>query len=80
MNSISHHTPDAMLAAYAAGNLPHPFAVVIATHVSMCAECRAALEAHQAAGGVVLDETEGAALSDRLRDRVLKSERGRIQP
>ncbi len=71
MTAIGHHTPDAMLAAYAAGSLPHPFAVVIATHVSMCEDCRAALEAHQAAGGVVLDETKGEALSERLRDRVL---------
>ena len=71
MTAIGHHTPDAMLAAYAAGSLPHPFAVVIATHVSMCEDCRAALEAHHAAGGVVLDETEGAALSESLLDRIL---------
>lgn len=55
MSAITHHTPDAMLAAYAAGNLPHAFAVVVATHVSLCDECRAALEAHQSVGGAVLE-------------------------
>ena len=68
MTAITHHTPDAMLAAYASGNLPHPFALVVAAHVSLCLECRAALEAHQAVGGAVLEATPGEAVSDTLKD------------
>lgn len=55
MTKIRHHIPSEFLAAYAAGSLSHPFAVVVATHVSMCAECRAELEAHHAVGGAVLE-------------------------
>ena len=68
---INHHTPDALLAAYAAGNLPHPFALVVASHVSLCVQCRAALEAHHAIGGAVLDTSDAITLSDKLKSDVL---------
>ena len=71
MSAITHHTPDAMLAAYAAGNLPHAFAVVVASHVSLCPQCRAALEAHQSVGGVVLEETSSVALSPSLKADIM---------
>ncbi|WP_432449104.1 ChrR family anti-sigma-E factor [Aliiroseovarius marinus] len=71
MTAITHHISDAMLAAYAAGNLPTPFALVVASHVSLCAECRAALEAHQAVGGVMLEDSRSVRVSDTLRSGVL---------
>ena len=72
MTTIRHHIPDALLAAYAAGNLPQPFAlVIVATHVSMSVESRAALEAHQAVGGLVLEDSAPTDLSAGLKSRVL---------
>ncbi|PID61527.1 MAG: transcriptional regulator [Gammaproteobacteria bacterium] len=71
MTSIRHHTPDALLTAYVSGNLPAPFALVIAAHVSMCLECRAALEAQEAVGGLVLEGSAPTGLSDGLKARVL---------
>ncbi|PRY76375.1 putative transcriptional regulator [Yoonia maritima] len=71
MNDISYHTPDALLAAYAAGNLPHPYALVVAAHISLCVECRASFEAHQAAGGVVLETTEAVGVSDTLKTDIM---------
>lgn len=71
MSAITHHTPDALLAAYAAGNLPHAFAVVVASHISLCAQCRAGLQAHQTVGGVLLEETETVAVSSGLKDDIL---------
>jgi putative transcriptional regulator len=71
MSVISHHVPDEMLAAYAAGTLAQPFSVVVASHVSLCVECRAALEAHQAAGGVVLEAVAPEAVSLDLKSRIL---------
>lgn len=71
MSAITHHIPDAMLAAYAAGNLPHAFAVAVASHVSLCAECRVALGAHQAIGGAVLENTGAVAVSSSLKDDIL---------
>ena len=71
MTAITHHNPDALLAAYAAGSLPQPFALVVAAHVSLCLECRATLEAHQAVGGAVLESVDEIALSDGLKTGVI---------
>lgn len=71
MTAITHHTPDAMLAAYAAGSLAHPYALVVATHISLCLDCRAAYEAHQNAGGVVLDAINPEAVSEDLKSSIL---------
>ncbi len=71
MSAITHHIPDAMLAAYAAGNMPHAFAVAVASHVSLCPQCRATLEAHQAVGGTVLEDTDAVAVSSSLKDNIL---------
>jgi putative transcriptional regulator len=53
--TIKHHLSDQLLAAYAAGTLPEAFGLAIAAHISLCDECRAALAAHEAVGGAVLD-------------------------
>lgn len=70
MTKVTHHIPDAMLAAYAAGTLPHAFAVVVAAHVSLCNTCRTALAAHQTVGGLVLDETDAVPVSASMKDDV----------
>ncbi|WP_299938166.1 ChrR family anti-sigma-E factor [uncultured Pelagimonas sp.] len=71
MSAITHHIPDAMMAAYASGNLPHPFAVVVATHVSLCAECRAALGAHQTVGGALLERSDHVSVSAGLKSDLM---------
>lgn len=52
---ITHHISDEMIAAYTAGSLEWHYSLVVATHVSMCDECRARLSAHEAAGGAVIE-------------------------
>ncbi|WP_270725132.1 ChrR family anti-sigma-E factor [Shimia sp. Alg240-R146] len=71
MSAISHHIPDAMLTAYAAGTLPHAFSVVVASHVSLCLQCRAALEAHQSVGGAILESREKVSVSSSLKSDLL---------
>ena len=61
--TIKHHLSDQLLMGYAAGNLPEAFSLVVATHVSLCDECRARLGAYDAVGGAVL-ETETAEMSE----------------
>ena len=61
--TIKHHLSDQLLMGYAAGNLPEAFSLVVATHVSLCDDCRARLGAYEAVGGAVL-ETETAAMSE----------------
>lgn len=55
MEAIKHHLPKSLLMAYAAGNLPEAFNLIVATHISMCDECRAELESYDAVGGTLLD-------------------------
>lgn len=54
METIRHHLNDSLLMAYSAGTLPESFSVVVASHVSVCDECRARLGAFDALGGATL--------------------------
>ena len=61
---IKHHLTEAVVMAYAAGTLPEAFSLLVATHVSMCDECRALVAAHEFVGGAMLEDTSEVALSD----------------
>ncbi len=73
---IKHHLTDALLMGYAAGTLPEAFNLVVATHISMCDDCRAALAEFEAvgasvmmdSGAVAMDDGALAAVLDRLDD------------
>ena len=54
MTQIKHHLTDALLMGYSAGTLPEAFNLVVATHISMCDDCRAALAEFDAVGGEVM--------------------------
>lgn len=58
--TITHHLTNDLLMRYAAGNLPEAFGLAVASHISLCDACRAALHAYEAMGGAVLE------LSDHL--------------
>lgn len=62
--SINHHLTDALLMSYAAGTLEEGFSLVVATHVSLCDECRARLESFEAVGGALVDDCGVSELSD----------------
>lgn len=64
MNEIRHHLTDALLLSYSAGTLPEAFSLVVATHVSLCDECRSRLESFEAVGGAILDEGEAVEMSE----------------
>jgi len=61
---ITHHLTDGMLMGYAAGALPEAFDLVVASHISMCDDCRAKLAAYDAVGGAVIDTAEAAELTE----------------
>lgn len=56
--------------SYAAGNLPEAFGLVVATHLSMCDECRAQVESYEAIGGAVVED-DYVAMSDQSLDACL---------
>lgn len=62
MRDVKHHLTEALLMAYSAGTLPEAFNLVVATHVSMCDDCRALLASFDSVGGALLDEAEAAQL------------------
>ena len=61
--TIRHHLNDALLMGYAAGHLGEAFGLVVATHVTMCDDCRARLESFEALGGAVIEAEDETAVS-----------------
>lgn len=58
--------------AYAAGQLPEAFNLVVATHVSLCDECRARAASFDAVGGALLEEADEIALGEDALARTLE--------
>jgi putative transcriptional regulator len=63
MTTIKHHLTDQMLMGYATGSLPEAFSLLVATHVSMCDECRARLMEYESLGGEVMDDIDAAPMA-----------------
>ncbi len=55
---IKHHLTEDLLMAYSAGALSEAFSLAVATHISLCDECRAAAESYDAVGGAVIVSTD----------------------
>ena len=71
MKTIRHTVPDNLLMGYAAGVLPQPFDLVVATHVSLNDEARVRLAGFEAVGGAVLDDMEEAEVADDSLEQTL---------
>lgn len=74
-----YHPTEALLAAYAAGNLPEALSVVVATHLSFCDECRANVAAHEAIGGFLLDSTDPIELSSGSLEAAIEKIKAKTQ-
>ena len=72
MTDINHHLTDALLMGYAAGTLPEAFSLVVATHVSMCDECRSRLASYEALGGEILNTVGLADVSEESLEATLQ--------
>jgi len=57
MKQIKHHLTEPLLLGYAAGSLPEAFNLVVATHISMCDQCRAALAEYDAVVPLIWPKT-----------------------
>ena len=60
---ITHHPPDDTVLRYANGTLPEAPAIVVATHLSFCPDCRLLMHSYEALGGSMLDEVAPSKLS-----------------
>jgi putative transcriptional regulator len=71
-----HHIADDLLLSYAAGSLAEGWSLAVATHLSLCAACRARLATAEAAGGQLLDTLNAAPAPDSwttVRSRLAKA-------
>ena len=64
MSPIAHHPSDAMLTSYAAGALGEGLSLIVASHVSMCANCADRLAGFEAVGGALLEDLAPSELGD----------------
>ncbi len=71
--TIKHHPSDATLAAYASGTLDQARGLVVATHISLCAQCRAAVQDFENIGGALLEEAAPAAMSSGALQRAMEA-------
>lgn len=69
--TIRHHLSDQLLMAYSAGQLPEAFNLVVATHVSLCDECRARLGAFDAVGGALMEEIDEISMGEAALEAAL---------
>lgn len=69
-DAVTHHLDEATLMAYAAGSLKEAFNLIVATHLSMCDQCRASAQAYDAVGGALIED-ETAPLSAGCLDKTL---------
>ena len=52
----NHHPQDDLLLSYAAGSLSESWSLAVASHLSLCSECRKTLELAETVGGVFLED------------------------
>jgi len=68
---ITHHLSDEFLVEYANGSLPGPEALVVGSHLAICAECRNRVETFETVSAVLLEEGEAEAVSPGALDTIL---------
>ena len=68
---IAHHPDDELLLAYASGAADEAVGLIVATHLSYCAVCRAEAAKLEGLGGALLQELAPAPLSTGALDGVL---------
>lgn len=67
----AHHPAPELLLDYAAGGLREVQALLVASHLAYCADCRRQVAELEACGGVLLEEVAAEPVSDGLLDAVL---------
>ncbi len=80
LDNIRHHPKALTLAAYAAGTLDEARGVVIATHLSLCAECRLAVRDYEAIGGACLEAIDPVAMNASAQDSFWARAGGQEKP
>ncbi len=59
---VTHHPKTETLASYAAGQIDEARSVVVATHLTLCDECKIIVRDFECLGGVVLESVEPVSM------------------
>lgn len=76
----NRHLDEATLLSYSAGALPTALRIVASAHLSRCRVCRDTLLQLDHIGGVLLQQQQDAAVSDRAREAMLAALDGKPDP
>ncbi len=68
---INHHPSTELLLSYVAGNLAPGFSLAVASHASMCSDCRKRIAHGESIGGALLYSMEPAEVSEDALEEVL---------
>ena len=66
-----HHPSEEMLLGYATGSMSEPLALLVATHLALCPQCRHEVAAYEMLGGEELEDQTPTLLSSDSLVRVL---------
>ncbi len=69
--SVKHHLSDDLILAHGTGELDEATSLLVATHMALCPTCRAALEAAETMGGVLLEDLPEAEVGETELDAIL---------
>ncbi len=69
--TVNHHPHDDLLLSYAAGSLSETWSLAVASHLSLCAECRRTIELAETIGGVLFADMPDERMSSDALDHVL---------
>lgn len=68
---ITHHPEDVMIVEYANGSLAEAESLLVATHASMCGECRDRIADFEAIGAALLEAGEEAPMETTTLDALM---------
>jgi putative transcriptional regulator len=68
---MPHCVPAELLLAYSAGTAPEPVALLVATHLALCPECRGTVQGLDEVGGAMMGELEPAPVDGAVLDGLL---------
>jgi putative transcriptional regulator len=67
---MARHPEYTWLDQYAAGALPLPVALCVATHLNFCVECRRQIELLQSVGGALFEQLAPVPVADEMLQRI----------
>jgi putative transcriptional regulator len=67
-----HHPPEELLLGYASGEISEPMALVVASHLAFCSDCRDAVTQAEAFGGALLEDLPVESFSASHMQRMLE--------